>query len=55
MEGVLRQLRACPRLAPRRPDVAIVVYNDHGLNFFLDKMPTFAAGAAPEYVNADEG
>jgi hypothetical protein len=31
------------------------VYNDHGLNFFLDKMPTFAVGAAPEYRNADEG
>jgi len=38
-----------------KPDVAVVVYNDHGLNFFLDKMPTFAIGAAPEYVNADEG
>jgi protocatechuate 4,5-dioxygenase beta chain len=38
-----------------RPDVAIVIYNDHGLNFFLDKMPTFAVGAAPEYTNADEG
>jgi protocatechuate 4,5-dioxygenase beta chain len=38
-----------------QPDVAIVVYNDHGLNFFLDNMPTFAIGAAPEYVNADEG
>src|SRR5499427_7935318 len=38
-----------------RPDVAIVVYNDHGLNFFLDKMPTFAIGAAREYTNADEG
>ena len=38
-----------------RPDVAVVVYNDHGLNFFLDKMPTFAIGAAPEYRNADEG
>ena len=38
-----------------RPDVAIVVYNDHGLNFFLDKMPTFAVGAAPRYSNADEG
>lgn len=37
------------------PDIAIVVYNDHGLNFFLDKMPTFAIGAAPEYHNADEG
>jgi protocatechuate 4,5-dioxygenase beta chain len=38
-----------------QPDVAIVVYNDHGLNFFLDKMPTFAIGAAAEYQNADEG
>jgi protocatechuate 4,5-dioxygenase beta chain len=38
-----------------RPDVAVVIYNDHGLNFFLDKMPTFAVGAAPQYVNADEG
>ena len=38
-----------------RPDVAGVIYNDHGLNFFLDKMPTFAVGAAPEYRNADEG
>jgi protocatechuate 4,5-dioxygenase, beta chain len=38
-----------------RPDVAIVIYNDHGLNFFLDKMPTFAVGAAPQYQNADEG
>src|ERR1700752_3859030 len=36
-------------------DVAVVFYNDHGLNFFLDKMPTFAIGAAPEYRNADEG
>jgi protocatechuate 4,5-dioxygenase beta chain len=38
-----------------KPDVAVVVYNDHGLNFFLDKMPTFAVGAAPQYANADEG
>jgi protocatechuate 4,5-dioxygenase beta chain len=42
-------------LAQTRPDVAVVFYNDHGLNFFLDKMPTFAVGAAPEYRNADEG
>jgi len=42
-------------LADRKPDVAVVFYNDHGLNFFLDKMPTFAVGAAPEYRNADEG
>jgi protocatechuate 4,5-dioxygenase, beta chain len=42
-------------LARARPDIAVVFYNDHGLNFFLDKMPTFAVGAAPEYRNADEG
>lgn len=42
-------------LAKVRPDVAVIFYNDHGLNFFLDKMPTFAVGAAPEYRNADEG
>jgi protocatechuate 4,5-dioxygenase beta chain len=38
-----------------KPDVAVVFYNDHGLNFFLDKMPTFAVGAAPEYRHEDEG
>jgi protocatechuate 4,5-dioxygenase beta chain len=38
-----------------KPDVAVVIYNDHGLNFFLDKMPTFAVGAAAEYQNDDEG
>jgi protocatechuate 4,5-dioxygenase beta chain len=37
------------------PDLVVLVYNDHGLNFFLDKIPTFAVGAAPEYRNADEG
>ncbi len=42
-------------LADAKPDVAVVFYNDHGLNFFLDKMPTFAIGAAPAYRNADEG
>ena len=42
-------------LARTRPDVAIVFYNDHGLNFFLDKLPTFAVGAANEYRSEDEG
>ncbi|MEZ5729027.1 MAG: class III extradiol dioxygenase family protein [Burkholderiaceae bacterium] len=42
-------------LAKVKPDVAVMVYNDHGLNFFLDKMPTFALGVAPQYQNADEG
>ena len=38
-----------------QPDLVIVIYNDHGLNFFLDKMPTFAVGAAAGYSHADEG
>jgi len=42
-------------LAREKPDIAVVFSNDHGLNFFLDKMPTFAVGAASEYRNEDEG
>jgi len=42
-------------LEAAKPDVAIVFYNDHGLNFFLDKLPTFAIGAGAAYRNADEG
>ncbi len=42
-------------LGDHKPDVAINIYNDHGLGFFLDKMPTFAIGAAHEYRNEDEG
>jgi len=42
-------------LAREKPDVAVVFYNDHGLNFFLDKLPTFAVGAAALYGNEDEG
>ena len=37
------------------PDVAIVVYNDHGADFMLDKYPTFAIGVADNYAIADEG
>jgi protocatechuate 4,5-dioxygenase, beta chain len=42
-------------LARAKPDMAVVFYNDHGLNFFLDKLPTFAVGAANEYRSEDEG
>lgn len=42
-------------LARVKPDIAVVVYNDHGLNFFLDQIPTFAIGAAASYANRDEG
>ncbi len=42
-------------LSRLKPDVAIVVYNDHGADFMLDKYPTFALGVADEYAIADEG
>ncbi|MBS0533602.1 MAG: protocatechuate 3,4-dioxygenase [Proteobacteria bacterium] len=42
-------------LKQARPDVVVMIYNDHGLNFFLDKMPTFAVGAAAQYRSEDEG
>lgn len=38
-----------------RPDVCIMVYNDHGADFFFDKYPTFAVGCAESYAVADEG
>lgn len=38
-----------------KPDVAVVVYNDHGADFMFDKYPTFAIGAAERYEIADEG
>jgi protocatechuate 4,5-dioxygenase beta chain len=39
----------------QRPDVAIIIYNDHGSAFSLDALPTFAIGAAGSYAPADEG
>jgi len=42
-------------LKHNKPDYVVTFSNDHGLNFFLDKMPTFAVGAAETYNNADEG
>ena len=33
-------------LKHNKPDYVVTFSNDHGLNFFLDKMPTFAVGAA---------
>jgi protocatechuate 4,5-dioxygenase beta chain len=38
-----------------KPDVAIVVYNDHGADFTFDKYPTFALGVAERYAIGDEG
>ncbi len=42
-------------LADLKPDVAITIYNDHGADFFFDKYPTFAVGAAQSYPIADAG
>ncbi len=42
-------------LEQTRPDVAIVIYNDHGADLFIDKMPTFAVGVAEAYPPGDEG
>ncbi|MGH8110935.1 MAG: class III extradiol dioxygenase family protein [Rhodanobacteraceae bacterium] len=42
-------------LAGLKPDIAIIVYNDHGGDFFFDKYPTFALGCADAYPIADEG
>lgn len=43
----------CPHWV--KPDLAVAFYDDHELNLFLNKMPTFAIGAASEYKNAAEG
>ncbi len=38
-----------------RPDVVLLVYNDHASAFSLDMIPTFAIGCADEFAPADEG
>lgn len=38
-----------------RPDIAVVIFNDHGNSFFLDRVPTFAVGVADSYDPVDEG
>ena len=38
-----------------KPDVAIIVYNDHATAFSLEMIPTFALGCAAEFPPADEG
>jgi protocatechuate 4,5-dioxygenase, beta chain len=38
-----------------KPDVAIVVYNDHASAFSVEIVPTFALGCAAEFPPADEG
>ena len=42
-------------LAEERPDVVILVYNDHASAFSLELIPTFALGCAERFAPADEG
>lgn len=41
--------------ATERPDVIVLVYNDHASAFSLEIIPTFAIGCADEFPIADEG
>jgi protocatechuate 4,5-dioxygenase, beta chain len=42
-------------IADLKPDVLILVYNDHASAFSLELIPTFALGCAAEFPPADEG
>jgi protocatechuate 4,5-dioxygenase beta chain len=42
-------------MADLKPDVAIVIYNDHASAFDASIFPTFALGCADQYLPADEG
>lgn len=42
-------------IARERPDVVVLVYNDHASAFSLEVIPTFAIGCADTFDIADEG
>ncbi len=42
-------------IAEAKPDVIILVYNDHASAFSLEVIPTFAIGCAESFQPADEG
>ncbi len=42
-------------IAEAKPDVIILVYNDHASAFSLEVIPTFAIGCAESFAPADEG
>ena len=42
-------------IAEQKPDVVILVYNDHASAFSMDLIPTFALGCGERYKPADEG
>ncbi len=41
--------------AAEKPDVIVLVYNDHATAFDMNVIPTFAIGCAERYAPADEG
>jgi len=42
-------------IAEKKPDVVVLVYNDHASAFSLEIIPTFAIGCADAFAPADEG
>jgi protocatechuate 4,5-dioxygenase beta chain len=42
-------------IAEQKPDVVLLVYNDHASAFSLEIVPTFAIGCAEQFSPADEG
>ncbi len=42
-------------ISEEKPDVVLLVYNDHASAFGLDMIPTFAIGCGEEFKPADEG
>ncbi|HEX4725662.1 MAG TPA: class III extradiol dioxygenase subunit beta [Pseudonocardiaceae bacterium] len=42
-------------IAEQKPDVVVLVYNDHASAFSLEMIPTFAIGCADSFAPADEG
>ena len=42
-------------LAEKRPDVLLLIYNDHVTSFFFDHYSAFVLGVGPEWPVADEG
>ncbi len=42
-------------ISAEKPDVVVLVYNDHASAFDMNIIPTFAIGCADEYGIADEG
>ncbi len=42
-------------IAEQKPDVILLVYNDHASAFSMDFVPTFAIGCAESFAPADEG